>query len=158
MNPLVTNLHDFTLFFASLAGIITTSVAAYIAWRKYKPETTNIQITGANTLAEIAVKAGEFVEAQRDDLAREVAELRKDVRELRTRLEEAEIRAREVAKAAETAEHARSRAEARERAHAAEVARLWEVVQAFRSLLETAGLEVPPALQIDPEDMRDKPH
>lgn len=61
---------------AVLIGAITALIAAvtgaYFAWVKLRPETTNIQITSANVLTEIAVRAGQYVETQRDDLERKV--------------------------------------------------------------------------------------
>lgn len=68
--------------FIGLAGVLATLSGAILAWRKWKPSRTNIQVTTADTLVDIAVEAAGIVKVQRD-------ELRTDVDTLKRRLDEA---------------------------------------------------------------------
>lgn len=56
----------------SIALLLSVMTGVYFAWRKLRPETTNIQITSANMLTEIAVRAGQYADSQREDLERRV--------------------------------------------------------------------------------------
>lgn len=109
-------------FLTAVAVLITAVVGAYAVYRKVKPETTNISITGADKAVDIVVKGAQFVQAQRDDLAEQVRVLsgrmdglQSDFRAEKQAREVAERRAVEAQKQAEVAEERASEAEAKVR-------------------------------------------
>lgn len=143
-----------------IAAIITASVAGWIAWRKLKPETTNIQVGSAETLIEIAVKAGTFVENQRNALDERVKSLEAQINDFRTRLDKAEDKTRaaeerankaeakvsDLSKKLEDEKRARHEAELREADLKKDVSRLWLLVEALRDIIKEAGIDIPQTL------------
>lgn len=63
-----------------LASVIATLSAALLAWKKWKPARTNIQVTTADTLVDIAVEAAGIVKVQRDELRTDVDDLKRRLR------------------------------------------------------------------------------
>lgn len=98
------NLGSWSIFFSSLGGLFVVLSGAYFAWRKLKPETTNIQITTADKITEMAVRVGTFAESQRDDLAVQVRELQQQLEAFRERVDAAEQRASAAEERARAAE------------------------------------------------------
>lgn len=63
-----------------LASVLATLSAALLAWKKWKPARTNIQVTTADTLVDIAVEAAGIVKVQRDELRTDVDDLKRRLR------------------------------------------------------------------------------
>lgn len=74
----------------ALGGVTGALATGYVAWRRLKPVNTNLQITNADTLVDIAVEAAAIVKTQRDEFAAEVRELRARLDTVVPRLEQAE--------------------------------------------------------------------
>lgn len=74
----------------ALGGVTGALATGYVAWRRLKPANTNLQITNADTLVDIAVEAAAIVKTQRDEFAAEVRELRASLADVVPRLEKAE--------------------------------------------------------------------
>lgn len=51
-----------------MAGVVATLSGALLAWRKWKPNQVQIQVTTADTLIDMAVEAASMVKIQRDEL------------------------------------------------------------------------------------------
>lgn len=86
-------MQQWTYFLGGLGTFISLTVAAAIAWKKLKPESTNIHVMGAASLVEVAIKTTGMIEEQRDDLVREMAEFRMRMTALEERAHAAEERA-----------------------------------------------------------------
>lgn len=80
-------------FFGSLAALVTALAGAYALWRKLRPETTNIQVTSADTLIALTRDAATFVGDERDRLADRVRDLESKLASFERRVVEAEDRA-----------------------------------------------------------------
>lgn len=59
-----------------IVGIIVALTGAYIAWRKYRPETNDITITTADKVNAMTLRFAGDVAKDNDDLRREIDELR----------------------------------------------------------------------------------
>lgn len=102
-------------FFGSIAVAIAALMTAVIAWRKFKPETTSIQVTSADTVVEMTIKSAQIIQEERNDLRLQVRELRSTLEEFRERVEASEDRAdlaeRRAAQAEKRAETSETRVE-----------------------------------------------
>jgi outer membrane murein-binding lipoprotein Lpp len=136
-----------------IASVITASAGGYALWKKLKPETTNIHVGSSSQLIEMAVRAGTFVEGQRDSLNKEVKELKEAFDHLEDRLDIAEAAARTAEQRANRAEARADRAERkyeeekeRRRELEDEVHNLRREVAAMRHLIEESDITIPPDL------------
>lgn len=102
-----------TFFIASIATLIGALTAAYVAWRKLRPETTSIQVTSADTLVTIATNTAKHVAQERDDLRARVDTLRDRLANFERRMDEAEDKAAAAEIKARNAESRADNAEIR---------------------------------------------
>ena len=66
-----------------IVGIIVALTGAYIAWRKYRPETNDITVTTADKVNTMTLRFAGDVAKDNDDLRAEIDELRKEFRQYR---------------------------------------------------------------------------
>jgi predicted RNase H-like nuclease (RuvC/YqgF family) len=66
-----------------IVGIIVALTGAYIAWRKYRPETNDITVTTADKVNTMTLRFANDVSKDNDDLRAEIDELRKEFRQYR---------------------------------------------------------------------------
>lgn len=59
-----------------IVGIIVALTGAYIAWRKYRPETNDITVTTADKVNMMTLRFAGDVSKDNDDLRQEIADLR----------------------------------------------------------------------------------
>lgn len=134
---------SYLIFLGGLAALVSAVGTTYVVVRKRGPETTNIQITSANTLTEIAVRSAGLVETQRNDLISEVRELKNLVVGLNTRVQEAERKMGEAETRAAEAEAKVLAAEDRERALQLKVQKLERAVAVLQEVIRSANLKMP---------------
>lgn len=112
----------------SVVAMIVALSGAYIAWRKYRPETNDITVTTADKVNSMTLRFAGDVAKDNDDLRTDLAELRREFAQYRTDTEArlAELGSQLRAAKAENVEltHRAERAEARVTELEAEVARL----------------------------------
>ena len=68
---------------ASFVAIIVALSGAYIAWRKYRPETNDITVTTADKVNMMTLRFAGDVSKDNDDLRGEIEELRSEFRQYR---------------------------------------------------------------------------
>lgn len=68
----------------SLIGIIAALTGAYIAWRKYRPETNDITVTTADKVNTMTLRFASEVSEDNDELRRLLDELRAEFHQYRT--------------------------------------------------------------------------
>lgn len=61
---------------APIIGAIALLVGAYVAWRKYQPETNDITVTAASKVNEMTLKFADVVDQDNDDLREQLKALR----------------------------------------------------------------------------------
>lgn len=66
-----------------IVGIIVALTGAYIAWRKYRPETNDITVTTADKVNTMTLRFANDVAKDNDDLRAEIEELRREFRQYR---------------------------------------------------------------------------
>lgn len=66
-----------------IVAIIVSLTGAYIAWRKYRPETNDITVTTADKVNTMTLRFADEVSKDNDDLRAEIDELRREFRQYR---------------------------------------------------------------------------
>lgn len=77
-------MRDPLYFLGAVTGLVVALTGAYIAWRKWKPETAQIVVTSAEKVNAMTLQFAGNALAENNELQREINELRAEFRQYRT--------------------------------------------------------------------------